>query len=100
MKFHKLTDTCKPEIGREVLVRIDRAYNYSKNELVPVEPYYYVVIRTDIEMVPIYDEITITGYEEHDYYEEAGGEQYARWLDCTISHWCYTSDIESEIEEI
>ena len=45
MKFRKLTDTCKPEVGKEVLVRIDSDYNYCTNESIPIKPYYYVVIR-------------------------------------------------------
>ena len=104
MKFHKLTDTCKPEPNRDVIVRINGVYDQYGDKVIPIAPtpYLYTVIRkAEPECEIIYDEETEAeiGAKYHDVYREALGEGYATWLDCEISHWCYASDILEEIEE-
>ena len=102
MKFHKLTDTCKPEPNRDVIVRIAGDYDQYGDKVTPITPYLYTVIRkAEPECGIIYDEETEAeiGAKYHDVYREALGEGYASWLDCEISHWCYATDILEEIEE-
>jgi len=103
MKFHKLTDTCKPEPNRDVVVRIIGAYDPFGDKITPTAPYLYIVFRRDYqESVDVYDDepdYDLRKCEDHDIYVEANGEGYATWLDCEISHWCYATDILEEIEE-
>lgn len=102
MKFHKLTDTCKPEPNRDVIVRVAGVYDQFGDKLTPIAPYLYIVIReAEPECEIIYDEETEEeiGAKYHDIYKEARGDVYAEWLDCEISHWCYASDILEKIEE-
>ena len=56
-----------------------------------------LLLETLQKKIPIYDKGIAIRYEDHDTYLEAGGEMYNYWLDYNISHWCYTSDIESEV---
>ena len=103
MKFHKLTDTCKPEPNRDVIVRIAGDYDKFGDKLIPIAPYLYIVVRRDFqESVVVYDDgpnYDIIRVDHHDSYIESCGEGYASWLDCEISHWCYATDILEEIEE-
>ena len=103
MKFHKLTDTCKPEPNREVIVRIAGDYDQFADKVIPIAPYLYIVVRRDFQTaIDVYDDdgCSIIGWENHDVYTEtACGGDYASWLDCEISHWCYATDILEEIEE-
>ena len=104
MKFHKLTNTCKPEPNRDVIVRIAGIYDPYGDKVIPVAPapYLYTVIRkAEMECETIYDEETEEEIDVkyHDVYREALGEGFASWLDCEISHWCYATDILEEIEE-
>lgn len=103
MKFHKLTDTCKPEPNRDVIVRVAGEYDPFGDKLIPIPPYLYVVIKQD-QQEPVYvysDEpnFELIRKDYHDTYVEARGEGYASFLDCEISHWCYATDILEEIEE-
>ena len=103
MKFHKLTDTCKPEPNRDVIIKVTGEYDPFGDKITPIEPYLYIVWR-DLgqKLVFVYNDepdFDLVRKDYHDIYVEAKGEGYASWLDCEISHWCYASDMLEEIEE-
>ena len=95
VKFHKLTEDNKPEVGKDVLILVDK-YVYNNGVVEPnPHPYCYLVER-DSEQHHFYD--PENGWTKEDYYVERYGEQYGGWRASEIGGWIYLDEFEYEIE--
>ena len=107
IKFHKLTEGNKPEVGRSVLVVIDKWGHYLLDEhhslsidnTKPRKPYFYVVNRNEKpETYFLWQNDELVEYEE-DFYTEDCMEEYGGFWASEISGWIYLDELEYKIEE-
>ena len=100
IKFHKLTEENKPEVGRDVLILIDKwVYDNGTVKPNPI-PYCYLVQRQLDQENFLVTKQGDFDYEEkfkwvkEDYYVERYGEEYAGWRASEIGGWIYLDELK------
>ena len=103
IKFHKLTEENKPDVGRDVLILIDK-WILSDGTVKPnPTPYCYLVERQSYQenflVAKQDDDEKKFEWVKEDCYVERYGECYACWRASEIGGWIYLDELKWEIEE-